>query len=90
MAKDANFHKLLDRSVQNLEFLQPDDACLTELSPDDAASLREEGAAAADVMWAATASAVEETIASKDPGVRVYVSTRPEVATLAMQEEMVV
>lgn len=47
-------------------------------------------AAVADVMWAATASAVEEAIARKDPGVWVYVLSRPEGATHAMQEEMVV
>ena len=43
LAKDANFHQILDRSAHNPEFLQTHDAYLTELLPDDVTSMREEG-----------------------------------------------
>lgn len=71
LAEDANCNKILDRSAHNPELLQTHDAYLVELSPDDVASMREEGMAVAGAMWVATAFVVEEAKTTMKPGVRI-------------------
>lgn len=84
------FHKFLDRSVHNPEFLEPHDSYFTELSPEDVAFLNKTGRAAADVRCPATESVVNDAQANVDHRVWIYIPSLFEADTLATRPEMFV